>query len=238
MNIFALADSPTDSALWQHDRHVVKMISESCQMLSAATLAYPKRTELFDSILAKVPRQHAHPLLALTHTNHPCNVWLRKDPANYVWLTLHGLTLSAEYSRRFGKVHQYAPLLRLFAVVAAHLVGIRAPVTSVESKMAFAPTLYEFAQAHTPFVFCGPIEYQPTESHNEAVITAYRQAYIATKLPNNRYTIHDSLDLPDWLLAAKPLIHNSGKNGIPVKSNKQIIAESPALRMPAWGAKR
>jgi hypothetical protein len=87
MNIFVLADTPEESAQLQGDKHVIKMILESAQMLCSA----------FEPGSAPYKR---------THYNHPCSVWARKSEANYSWLVSHAFALCAEYTRRYGRRHK------------------------------------------------------------------------------------------------------------------------------------
>lgn len=92
MNIFILSEDPEEAARMQCDKHVVKMILESGQMLCAAhepNSAPWKRT----------------------HYNHPCTVWTRASTENYKWLAVHGLTLCDEYTKRYGKVHKAEEVL-------------------------------------------------------------------------------------------------------------------------------
>lgn len=88
MNIFALDKSPYLSAIWQHDKHVVKMILESAQLLCSA----------YDTEDA--------PPYKRTHYNHPCSVWVRASRKNYEWLIFHAMALSCEYSYRYDKTHK------------------------------------------------------------------------------------------------------------------------------------
>ena len=89
MNIFILHNNPTRAAQMQCDKHVVKMILESCQMLSTIH-------HLHNSPSPYKP----------THKNHPCTVWARECRANYVWLVTHALALCKEYTYRYGKKHK------------------------------------------------------------------------------------------------------------------------------------
>jgi hypothetical protein len=92
MNIFVLSTDPEEAARMQCDRHVLKMILESGQMLCAA----------HDPSAAPWKR---------THYNHPCTVWTRASTENYKWLAVHGLTLCDEYTKRYGKVHKAESVL-------------------------------------------------------------------------------------------------------------------------------
>jgi hypothetical protein len=111
MNIFYLDTSPVQAAQWMVDRHVVKMILESCQLLSTAhrvldgtkhTVVVPpnckKSVYQLDSYLDSV-------LYQATHINHPSSVWCRQSTANYQWLHSHLGALLKEYTYRYGKTH-------------------------------------------------------------------------------------------------------------------------------------
>ena len=91
MNIFVLHEDPITAAKHHCDKHVVKMILESAQLLCTA------HREFSDD----VPEN----FYKATHRNHPCAKWVRESKSNYLWVygLLHGL--SAEYTNRYGKVH-------------------------------------------------------------------------------------------------------------------------------------
>lgn len=89
MNIFYLAHNPQSAAQMQCDKHVVKMILETAQLLSTA------HHELGGTGPYKV-----------THRNHPSAVWARSNKKHYIWLWAHFRALSQEYTKRYGKVHK------------------------------------------------------------------------------------------------------------------------------------
>ena len=98
MNIFYLDNDPTLAAQAQCDKHVVKMILESAQLL-CTTHHY------FDS--DPRPETHKHiKFYKKTHVNHPCSIWTRKSLANYNWLAQHALALCSEYTYRYNKQHK------------------------------------------------------------------------------------------------------------------------------------
>ena len=74
MNIFYLHSNPAKAARLQYNKHVVKMILESAQMLCTA------HHELLDD--PEVPYKPAH-------INHPSTIWTRECAANYSWLYEH-----------------------------------------------------------------------------------------------------------------------------------------------------
>ena len=89
MNIFHVNSDPRLAARDLCDKHVVKMILESAQMLCSG---FPK------DLGAPYKR---------THYNHPSTIWTRTTKTNYLWLTEHALELNQEYGRRYnGKSHK------------------------------------------------------------------------------------------------------------------------------------
>ncbi len=93
MNIFYLHHSPYLAAKVQYNKHVVKMILESAQMLCTAHHVYGNEEQKLN-----VPYKQAH-------LNHPSTIWTRQCRANYRWLYLHMLALGYEYTKRYGKTH-------------------------------------------------------------------------------------------------------------------------------------
>jgi hypothetical protein len=77
------------AAQMHNDKHVVKMILESAQLLcgvhhmTGGTAPY-----------------------GLSHKNHPCSIWARECIENYIWLCDLGLELCKEYTHRYGKRHK------------------------------------------------------------------------------------------------------------------------------------
>jgi hypothetical protein len=111
MNIFVLSESPYDSAAMMCDRHVVKMILESAQMLSTAHRVLDGQ-EYFDKTKNgrnikrwKLDDEREDILYKASHVNHPSNVWVRENLSHYSWLYDHFFALCTEYTRRYDKVH-------------------------------------------------------------------------------------------------------------------------------------
>ena len=93
MNIFYLHKSPTIAAQHMCDKHVVKMILESAQLLCTAHHICPSDAVRPEKFYKK------------THTNHPCAIWTRNCIGNYKWLCDHAQSLLDEYTYRYGKTH-------------------------------------------------------------------------------------------------------------------------------------
>lgn len=92
MNIFVVDNDPIISAKMLCNKHVVKMIVESLQILSDC---HPQE-------LVQYKR---------THYNHPCCIWARESIENYNWLYSHNLALCKEYTRRYNKIHKCESIL-------------------------------------------------------------------------------------------------------------------------------
>jgi len=92
MNIFFLDENPTLSAQYHVDKHVVKMILETAQLLCSVH-------HVTDQVTEQVPYK-------LSHKNHPCAVWARESLSNYLYLCELGLELGKEYTYRYGKKHK------------------------------------------------------------------------------------------------------------------------------------
>ena len=95
MNIFYLHSDPVKAAQIQYNKHVVKMILESAQMLCTAHHHY---AELLDYDASYIPYKKAH-------YNHPSTIWTRQNSRQYYWLFHHMLALGNEYTKRYGKKH-------------------------------------------------------------------------------------------------------------------------------------
>jgi hypothetical protein len=93
MNIFYLHKNPYKAAQYQYNKHVVKMILESAQMLCTAHHCYGSAKQQ-----ANVPYKQAH-------LNHPSTVWARQSRETYMWLYYHMIGLGDEYTKRYNKQH-------------------------------------------------------------------------------------------------------------------------------------
>jgi len=92
MNIFVLDWDDKKCAMYHNDKHVVKMILETAQLLCGVH-------HMTESPSENVPYK-------LSHKNHPCSIWARESMDNYLWLCELGMELCAEYTFRYGKRHK------------------------------------------------------------------------------------------------------------------------------------
>lgn len=91
MNIFYLDKDARVSARAMTNKHIVKMILESAQLLSTAH-------HVLDGVKALSMN-----IYKATHRNHPSAIWVRESAYNYKWLYEHLAELLNEYARRYHK---------------------------------------------------------------------------------------------------------------------------------------
>lgn len=111
MNIFYVDKSPVIAAQSLVDKHVVKMILESAQLLSTAHRVLDGIEMLDTTSGRKIKRfylndEREHIVYKSTHVNHPSARWIRESVENYLWLVEHFYALMSEYTHRYGKKHK------------------------------------------------------------------------------------------------------------------------------------
>ena len=112
MNIFYLDKCPHKAAKLQYNKHVVKMILESAQMLCTAHHCYGDKDQV-----ENVPYKQAH-------LNHPSTIWTRRSKSTYMWLYNHMIALGDEYKKRYGKTHLSITKCKDFlAIPPRHIQG-------------------------------------------------------------------------------------------------------------------
>lgn len=99
MNMFYLDDDFKLSAQYHVDKHVIKIILETTQLLSNCFHFYGLSE---------------HSPYKPTHMSHPMSIWVRESRANYKWACSYGLALCDEYTYRYGKEHKCEQYLRSF----------------------------------------------------------------------------------------------------------------------------
>ena len=117
MNIFVLDQDPVKAAEYHCNKHVVKMILESSQMLCGAhwygllrsenkslsdfkSISDARKWCLENSEMEKIPPY------AFTHVRHPCSLWTAESTANYNWHLQLLRSLLDQYTLRYKKNHK------------------------------------------------------------------------------------------------------------------------------------
>jgi len=96
MNIFTVNNDPQLAAYDLPDKLIVKMPTESVQLLT------PWAYNVHGRYIQK-PDGTNYGTKGFAH--HPCAKWLYESPSNVVWLFWHALEMTEEYTRRYGKEH-------------------------------------------------------------------------------------------------------------------------------------
>lgn len=116
MNIFYVDTNPVKAAQSLVDKHVVKMILESAQLLSTAHRLLDGEQKIVLSETGRKQKRWVLPderdplFYQATHYNHPSSVWTRTAVENYLWLVDHFFGLLDEYKFRYGKTHKSSEL--------------------------------------------------------------------------------------------------------------------------------
>lgn len=112
MNIFYLDHDQATCAKFHCDKHVVKMILETAQILCATHDRYG---------------EHQDWMYKPTHVSHPCTLWAGDSVAHYDWLYKLGMELCYEYTRRYGKVHKTQSILKQLKTPPIELIYLYEP---------------------------------------------------------------------------------------------------------------
>ena len=181
MNIFVLDETPQISAQMMCDKHVVKMIVESAQMLSTAHRVLDG--EMYTELSAnnrrikrwKSPHNLFEEMLyKASFVGHPCTQWVMENNRNYYWLVEHAYELCKEYTRRYGKVHKTEDMISL--------IRFRKP-----ANIGIADSITPFAQA------------MPEQYKNSNAVEAYRAYYNGEKTKIAKWK---NGNIPNWFLTS------------------------------------
>lgn len=112
MNIFYLDPNPKTCAEMHNDKHCIKMILETCQLLSTAHRVLDGTEAIVKSKTGRNVKRWTLTddretlLYSATHINHPSAIWCRQSMENYRWLHNLLCELIKEYDYRYGKTHK------------------------------------------------------------------------------------------------------------------------------------
>jgi hypothetical protein len=225
MNIFALDESPTLSAIWQHDRHVTKMTVESAQLLSWVCRLDSRYCDL-------LPKQYVAELYRESHKNNPLTLWAGACDANFAWLAVHGLALVAEKHRRFplNGMHKSYPLLTGFGAVAAKLAGVeRVWTRDADRNLIIDPAIVKLYESHTPF-------YQAMKEFPHCMVPgdpvqAYRNFYLDSKIFQDHVKWTNCESLPPFIM--QEWQYPSTHAAIKFRLDQLVAAHAEGVRVAA-----
>lgn len=125
MNIFMVDDCPVKAAQALVDKHVIKMILESAQLLSTAHRILDGKETIIEGWVDEFGVKHKKSkhwilndsrddiLYRATHINHPSAIWVRNSVENYNWLVDHLFALGDEYRYRYEKPKAHASIIKM-----------------------------------------------------------------------------------------------------------------------------
>ena len=178
MNVFAVNISPTISARQLCDQHVVKMPTESAQIMNDVLLSLG-----LEGVCEKF------------NPRHTIVIWAASDPANFLWLAIHGEALCEEYSLRFSKKTTNIPKKHK----ASELIDKAYQIYDDRFNISTGMTDPKNAN----LIYVGPEEFrvQPTSAgripNNTAVALSYRNFYCRKK---SEFAKWRHTNPPDWYL--------------------------------------
>lgn len=198
MNLFYVDADPTVAAQSLGDKHVVKMILETAQMLSTAHRILDGKQEVIEVTKRKIKKLKSGEVIDLgyitrkkkiwklddkidndkmykaTHINHPSSIWIRQSAVNYFWAYDHFVALCNEYTRRYGKIHLTDRKLSTLLIIE--------PLNIPRGN----------ENSHTLPPCCMPDEYKITD----CPVTNYRYYYAFAKTKMHKWTNRQP---PEWI---------------------------------------
>ena len=181
MNLFFLDQWLDTNARVMCDKHVVKMILETCQILYTC---WHLRTDMPQSKLTPYK---------MSHKNHPMALWVRACRENYEYACYYGLLLCVEYTARYEKVHKTEQHLRQL------LQWGYPPLTKVIEPPKKAKAV-EFAFEDIPFgLSCVPLcmdeEYYVRKDGILQGVESYRNYYRSKR---DKFKMAWKQNRPEW----------------------------------------
>lgn len=206
MNIFALDEDPIKAAQYHCDKHIVKMATEYCQILS--TSLHVKLTEQIDKMVDM--REHVKECsncfdqfvttmgvnfgeqidnyldvvnkipYKKTHQNHPSVKWAYDSLGNFTWLLTLAEETHQEYTKRYKKIHKAYRVIEFIIEYKEIVSSIMISDYDIQS-----PGLY----SDIPLVM-------PEEYHSDSFVQSYREYYMGEKSSFAKWD--NGTDKPNW----------------------------------------
>ena len=171
MNIFYLDKDPRLCAQYHTDKHVVKMILESAQLLCTAV-----------NVLAG---EQVTPYKS-THVNHPCSIWVRETPANWLYVYDLFLALEVEWTMRYRhtKTHKSIEALLNADILDLSVIAFK----EERLRLPFVQLARELTKPALAMPDHCKISSDPVE--------CYREYYRKEKIALHKWT---NREVPFWL---------------------------------------
>jgi hypothetical protein len=127
MNLFYLDKDVKKCAEYHCDKHVVKMILETAQLLSTTHRVldgeeYIKLSKNNRKLTYwKLNDEREQVLYQVFGINHPVSLWVRKTSGNYEFALNLFIALNNEYEYRYNKIHKSKELLNLLSILPKNI---------------------------------------------------------------------------------------------------------------------
>lgn len=105
MNLFILDENIALSAQYHVDKHIVKMPTETAQMISFLYHDIELWNEDIPSFIMKFSK---------AHNKHPCTIWIKSSLQNFQYACTLGLELYNEYQYRYNKPDKHSRAKAIF----------------------------------------------------------------------------------------------------------------------------
>ncbi len=194
MNIFFLDHDIKTLASYHCDKHCVKMILETAQLL-ATTYRLQNTKELSGLLQLSLPKA--------THASHPCRLWAGYNACNYLALGSIGVALCDEYKARYGRTHSLYQTIRFLVLNYRDINFPNSEPYSTVPPICMFPAVKDTARSDFKYL-AGITEEELLSSryYQEAlVIYSYRFYYLTSK---SHFAVWNHSAMPLWYKAKKP----------------------------------
>jgi hypothetical protein len=126
LNIFYVDSDPLLAAQALCNKHVVKQILESAQILCTVHRYYNSdpRPSMYENVK----------FYKSTHVHHPVIRWCQENLANYNWLAQHATDLCKEYTYRYEKIHKCQGILEGLTPPALKDIGFTPIICAMDKQ--------------------------------------------------------------------------------------------------------
>ncbi|MAJ82131.1 MAG: hypothetical protein CMF41_04370 [Legionellales bacterium] len=187
MNLFLIDMILEQSASGMCDKHVVKMILETAQVLWCAWHLHKPDLTFMEELYNIKPYKK-------THINHPISIWIRSHPQHYEYAVRYGLLLCHEYTRRYGKVHKTQAHMELLFWLG--YPNIECEVSPPKTKKVTVKATHNIPGDLEYFPMCFAEEYIVRDaSGNVLGVESYRNYYQSKQ---DKFKMVWKTDIPTW----------------------------------------
>lgn len=189
MNLFLIDMILEQCASSLCDKHVVKMILETAQVLWCAWHLHKPNIEFIENLYGIKPYKK-------THVNHPISIWIRESINHYEYAVRYGLLLCQEYTRRYGKIHKTQQHLELLFWLG--FPTVECEVEPPKTKKVTIKATHNIPGGLTYFPMCFDEEYLVRDDIGNVLgVESYRNYYQSKQ---DKFKMVWKTQTPDWFI--------------------------------------